>query len=290
MIEIENEAVSFLDQLAGETSPLFGWKIYKERNRMKGNRFVDFSSSTKKHGIHSICWGVLFDNHQPNIGAKFIVQDSIKGEALIEPIKNFVNQNDNWKLHVIENSNSENEQWIFNSLEESQLSASSQWNRNYSPKHAGIDNPANYWCSKESMEEQPWIQFNLPALKLLSAIKIQGAPHRKNYITQFDLYYSLDGRKWEVLKDFEGNDAVKETNDIVLTRPIVASYLKIVPTKWVGYAGLRIDFLVKDLQPDKIEMSYLVPIDNNTEIQATFKELESQLAVFKNTFGSLLVF
>jgi len=66
--------------------------------------------------------------------------------------------------------------------------------------------------------------------------------------------------------------------------------LKIVPTKWVGYAGLRIDFLVKDLQPDKIEMSYLVPIHNNTEIQATFKELESQLAVFKNTFGSLLVF
>ncbi len=290
MIGFENEAVSFLDQLVGETSPLFGWKIYKERNRMKGNRFVDFSSSTKKHGIHSICWGVLFDNHQPNIGAKFIVQDSIKGEALVEPIKNFVNQNDNWKLHVIENLNSENELWIFNSLDESQLSASSQWNRNYSPKHAGIDNPSNYWCSKESMEEQPWIQFNLPTLKLLSAIKIQGAPHRKNYITQFDLYYSLDGKKWEVIKDFEGNDAVKETNEITLTRPIVANYLKIVPTKWVGYAGLRIDFLVKDLQPDKIEVNYLVPIDNNTDIQATFKELENHLSNFKDTFGSLLVF
>lgn len=290
MIDIENEAVNFLDQLTGEASPLVGWKIFKERNRMKGNRFVDFSSSTKKHGIHSICWGVLFDAHQLNVGTKFIVLDSIKGEALIEPIKNFVNQNDNWKLNVIENLNSENEQWIFNSLEESQLSASSQWNRNYSPKHAGIDNPVNYWCSKESMDEQPWIQFNFPTLKLLNAIKIQGAPHRKNYITQFELHYSIDGKKWDVIKDLEGNDPVKETNDIVLTRPIVASYLKIVPTKWVGYAGLRIDFLVKDLQPDKIEMSYLVPIDNNTEIQATFKELESQLAVFKNTFGSLLVF
>ena len=70
----------------------------------------------------------------------------------------------------------------------------------------------------------------------------------------------------------------------------MANYLKVVPTKWVGYAGLRIDFLVKDLQPDKIEMCYLVPFDNNTEIQATFKELESQLAIFKSAFGSLLTF
>ena len=83
---------------------------------------------------------------------------------------------------------------------------------------------------------------------------------------------------------------VKETNEITLTRPIVANYLKIVPTKWVGYAGLRIDFLVKDLQPDKIEVNYLVPIDNNTDIQAIFKELENHLSNFKDTFGSLLVF
>ena len=290
MNKSENEVVTYLNELTGEASPLFGWKIYNERNRMKGNRFVDFSSSTKKHGIHSICWGVLFDNHHPNIGAKFILEDSIKGAALIEPINDFVKQNDFWKLNIIENTNSDNELWIFSSLDESQLSASSQWNRNYSPKHAGIDNPANYWCSKESMEEQPWIQFNLPALKLLTAIKIQGAPHRKNYITQFDLHYSLDGKKWEVLKDLEGNDAVKETNEITLSKPIVVNYLKVVPTKWVGYAGLRIDFLVKDLQPDKIEMYYLVPFDNNTEIQATFKELESQLAIFKSAFGSLLTF
>jgi hypothetical protein len=37
-------------------------------------------------------------------------------------------------------------------------------------------------------------------------------------------------------------------------------------------------------------VSYLVPFNNNTEIQATFKELESQLAIFKSAFGSLLTF
>ena len=280
---IQSDVEKQLDEITPNFEKLFSGKASRERNRMKGNRFVDILSSNKKHGLHSLSWGLTFENNQINALVSFKIEDSIKGIQLNELVDNFISNNKEWKLISSENSMIENASWIFNTLKESQLSASSQWNRNYCPKNANIDNPVNYWCSKEN-SGSPWIQFDFEDVKEVFSLKLQGAPHGKNYITEFDLHYSLDANKWEIIQGIEAINIGTDTKEITLDKSIYTKYLKIVPTKWVGYAGLRIDFYAKDISPQKNELKYLSPISNYEDLMIGLKNIENQITIFSQTF------
>ncbi|KAF1446848.1 Coagulation factor VIII, partial [Pygoscelis papua] len=140
-------------------------------------------------------------------------------------------------------------------IADSQITASGQYGQ-WAPYLARLDNTGsiNAWSTDRS---NSWIQVDLLRLMIIHGIKTQGAKQKFSslYISQFVVFYSLDGQRWRKYKGnatstqmlfFANVDAtgVKENR---FNPPIIARYIRINPTHYSIRTTLRMELIGCDL-------------------------------------------
>ncbi|MEO8771099.1 MAG: family 43 glycosylhydrolase [Ferruginibacter sp.] len=107
-----------------------------------------------------------------------------------------------------------------------------------------------YW-SAISANKGEWIQTDLGNVSTVNAIQINYADQDAEFLGkqtttyhQFKLYYSLDGKKWNILVDKSNNKTDVPHDYIELEKPVQAKYIKLenihMPTGKFAISGLRV--------------------------------------------------
>ncbi|XP_068267798.1 coagulation factor VIII isoform X2 [Nyctibius grandis] len=140
-------------------------------------------------------------------------------------------------------------------IADSQITASGQYGQ-WAPYLARLDNtgPINAWSTDRRNAS---IQVDLLHPMIIHSIKTQGARQKFSslYISQFVVFYSLDGQRWRKYKGnatstqmlfFANVDAsgVKENH---FNPPIITRYIRIHPTHYTIRATLRMELIGCDL-------------------------------------------
>ena len=135
----------------------------------------------------------------------------------------------------------------------------------YLPNGAVDELTKTYW-SAASGQPGEWIQSDLGQLSTVNAVQINYADQdvdssRLGKFTdqyhQYILYYSLDGKKWQVLADKSKNLTDVPHDYVELSAPVQARYIKLVnvhmPTGKFAISGLRVFGNGNGAKPDAVQ-------------------------------------
>ena len=146
----------------------------------------------------------------------------------------------------------------------------------YAANNANDENMKTYWSAATSNKGE-WIQSDLGTVSTVNAIQINYADQdvdsdRLGKINgqyhQYKLYYSVDGKKWNVLVDKSNNKTDVPHEYVELEKPVQARFIKLenihMPTGKFAISGLRVfgngggakpgdvkDFIVLRTEKDK---------------------------------------
>lgn len=121
---------------------------------------------------------------------------------------------------------------------------------NYNSNNIVDENIKTYWSAKTGNKGE-WIQSDLGQLCTINAIQVNYADQDAEFLGkqlksyhQYQIFYSLDGKKWKLLIDKSKNQTDVPHDYIELQKPINARYIKMVnihmPTGKFAISGLRI--------------------------------------------------
>ncbi len=161
---------------------------------------------------------------------------------------------------------------------------------NYNANNTNDENIKTYW-SAATANAGEWIQTDLGNISTVNAVQINYADQDvdENHLGkinggqqyhQYKLYYSSDGKKWNILIDKSNNKTDVPHDYVELEKPVQAKYIKLtnihMPTGKFAISGLRIfgngngakpmpvgQFIVLRTEKDK-RSAYLKwkPVDN----------------------------
>lgn len=144
----------------------------------------------------------------------------------------------------------------------------------YQANYAVDESIRTYW-SAASGKSGEWIQTDLGAVGTVHAVQLNYADQDAEFLGkqqgtyhQYQLLYSLDGKKWQMLVDKSKNKTDVPHDYVALEKPIKARYIKMInlhmPTGKFAISGLRVfgkmeiarpaavkDFLVLRTEKDK---------------------------------------
>jgi hypothetical protein len=123
---------------------------------------------------------------------------------------------------------------------------------NYTANKANDEDIKTYW-SASSGNRGEWIQSDLGVISTVHAIQINYADQdvdsdrlgkRTDQYHQYKLYYSTDGKKWNILVDKSTNKTDVPHEYVELTKPVQARFIKLenihMPTGKFALSGFRI--------------------------------------------------
>nr|WP_295864827.1 family 43 glycosylhydrolase [uncultured Chitinophaga sp.] len=133
----------------------------------------------------------------------------------------------------------------------------------YLPNNAVDENIKTYWSAATGNKGE-WLQSDLGEVSTVHAIQInyadQDAPFlgkQTDIYHQYQLYYSLDGRKWQVLVDKSNNRTDVPHDYVELPSPVKARYIKLVNVHMPGgkfaVSGLRVFGKGNGAAPDSVK-------------------------------------
>ncbi|XP_063169501.1 coagulation factor VIII [Candoia aspera] len=162
-------------------------------------------------------------------------------------------------------------------IADSQITASGHHGE-WVPSLARLDNSGsvNAWRTDE---KNSWIQVDLLQPKILHGIKTQGARQKLSnyYISQFAIFYSLDGEGWKSYRGnstnsrmmFSGNVDAVSVKDNAFDPPIVARYIRLHPTHFNFRNTLRMELLGCDLNSCSMPLGMESNSIHNEQISAS---------------------
>jgi hypothetical protein len=120
----------------------------------------------------------------------------------------------------------------------------------YYANNAVDESIKTYW-SATSANKGEWIQTDLGNLSTVNAVQINYADQDAEFLGkslgvyhQYKLYYSADGKKWNVLIDKSNNKTDLPHDYIELEKPVQAKFIKLenihMPTGKFAISGLRV--------------------------------------------------
>lgn len=122
----------------------------------------------------------------------------------------------------------------------------------YDADNAVDENLKTYW-SAASGNKGEWIQTDLGNISMVNAIQINYADQDvdsnrlgkfNNQFHQYKLYYSVDGKKWNVLVDKSNNKTDVPHDYVELQKPVQARFIRLenihMPTGKFAISGLRV--------------------------------------------------
>ncbi|XP_053324200.1 neuropilin-1 [Spea bombifrons] len=146
-------------------------------------------------------------------------------------------------------------------ISDSQITASSQVDRNWVPEFARLVTSRSGWALRPSNAHpytKEWLQVDLGEEKVIRGIIIQGGKHRENkvFMRKFKIGYSDNGTEWEMIMDssrnkaktFEGNTNY-DTPELRTFAPISARFIRVIPERAsTSGLGLRLELLGCELE------------------------------------------
>jgi hypothetical protein len=134
---------------------------------------------------------------------------------------------------------------------------------NYAPNNAVDESIKTYW-SAATANKGEWIESDLGTVSTVHAIQLNYADQDVTFLGktigenhQYILYYSIDGKKWNVLKDKSSNNKDVPHDYLELENPVQARYIKLenmhVPSGKFAISGLRVFGYGKGLKPDAVK-------------------------------------
>jgi xylan 1,4-beta-xylosidase len=134
---------------------------------------------------------------------------------------------------------------------------------NHNANNANDENIKTYW-SAVSADKGEWIQSDLGKISTVNAIQINYADQDVEFLGksqdvyhQYKLYYSVDGKKWNLLVDKSENKTDVPHDYIELEKPVQAKYIKLenikMPTGKFAISGLRVFGNGNGPKPEKVQ-------------------------------------
>ena len=120
----------------------------------------------------------------------------------------------------------------------------------YYANNAVDENIKTYWSAATSNTGE-WIQCDLGNLSTVNAVQVNYADQDATFLGksqgvfhQYKLYYSADGKKWDMLADKSSNKTDVPHDYVELQSPVKARYIKLenvqMPTGKFAISGLRV--------------------------------------------------
>jgi hypothetical protein len=133
----------------------------------------------------------------------------------------------------------------------------------YNANNAVDESIKTYWSAATSNKGE-WLQTDLGNVSTVNAIQINYADQDAVFLGktldqyhQYVLYYSVDGKKWQVLVDKSANKKDVPHDYIELEKPIQARYIKMenihVPSGKFAISGLRIFGNGNGVKPEPVK-------------------------------------
>jgi hypothetical protein len=132
---------------------------------------------------------------------------------------------------------------------DSSITASSYW-KNRGDHGRGqmwrsrLDNRGTTWCAQHNTANQ-WVQWNLGEEKVITSVMTKGRVNCcAQWVTRYELMYSLNGIAWSSAGRFTGNtDSYSDGLQVnKVTPPRRARYVRIYVTDWHQHISMRADF------------------------------------------------
>lgn len=138
----------------------------------------------------------------------------------------------------------------------------------YNANNAVDETIKTYWSAATSNKGE-WLQTDLGNVSTVNAIQINYADQDAIFLGkttdqyhQYILYYSVDGKKWQVLVDKSANKKDVPHDYIELEKPIQARYIKMenihVPSGKFAISGLRIFGNGNGVKPEPVKDFYVL--------------------------------
>jgi len=137
----------------------------------------------------------------------------------------------------------------------------------YYANNAVDENIKTYWSAATGNKGE-WIQSDLGNISTINAVQINYADQDVEFLGkqttiyhQYKLYYSLDGKQWQILKDKSKNNTDIPHEYIELEKPVLARYIKLenihMPTGKFAVSGLRVFGNGNGVKPNEVK-SFIV--------------------------------
>ena len=148
------------------------------------------------------------------------------------------------------------------------VQVSSTLGSQYNANNAVDESIKTYW-SAASANKGEWIQTDLGQTSTINAVQINYADQDVTFLGktlneqhQYLLYYSLDGKKWNVLIDKSANKKDVPHDYIELEKPIQARYIKLenihIPSGKFAISGLRVFGNGNGTKPEAVKDFYVL--------------------------------
>ncbi|XP_069031504.1 neuropilin-1a-like [Embiotoca jacksoni] len=121
------------------------------------------------------------------------------------------------------------------------ISASSQYNSNWSPERSRLNYQENGWTPSDDTIRE-WIQVDLGFLRFVTAVGTQGAISKETkkhyYVRSYKVDLSSNGEDWVTVKEgskqkiFQGNHNPTDEVKAFLPKQTLARYIRIRPLSW----------------------------------------------------------
>ncbi|KAK3730961.1 hypothetical protein QZH41_007182 [Actinostola sp. cb2023] len=133
-------------------------------------------------------------------------------------------------------------------IPDARITASSMWDGNHAPAQGRLNykpprGKAGSWSSRHNRVGQ-WIQVDLNRVTKVAGIATQGRSNANQWVKQYKLQYSSDGKTFNNYEGGKVFTANKDRNSVVkhnLYHPIIARYIRVLPQAWQGHMSLRME-------------------------------------------------
>jgi xylan 1,4-beta-xylosidase len=133
----------------------------------------------------------------------------------------------------------------------------------YTANNANDESIETYWSATTAGKGE-WIQTDLGNVSTVNAVQINYADQDAEFIGkqtsiyhQYKMYYSVDGKKWNVLADKSNNKTDVPHDYVELSQPVQAKYIKLenihMPTGKFAISGLRVFGNGNGAKPDAVK-------------------------------------
>ncbi|XP_072042888.1 EGF-like repeat and discoidin I-like domain-containing protein 3 [Amphiura filiformis] len=135
-----------------------------------------------------------------------------------------------------------------------QITASSEWtSKIYGATNARLNRVAQAgttgaW-SAQANDVNQWIQAALGVPTWVTGVLIQGRAETAQWLTKFKVQYTNDQDDWKFIQKaigeiiFDGNTDQTTVVSNLFPTPVVASYIRIIPTAWHDHISMRFELV-----------------------------------------------
>ena len=253
-------------------------KIYTIRNWMKKLRYVD-SVYSNKITPHNLSWGLEQKNNQLNVGVILAIENAHKGAEITDKVIRFNELYPTTECTSLLDNSKQDGIWLEDTITQ-YLQASS--NKKGSGVNQAAINNSGAWCA-DSKEKNAWIELNLNEPVFFLRLKIQGAPNGNYAPKEIKISYSFDGKNWNEYNTFQINIEENQIQEIQFPS-IIAKFLRISITDFNNSPGLRLDACIKRIEPTRVELKWMQPLENLNELDTSFATIPEKISIIKEFF------